>query len=462
MPKVMCVRTGGKRMRGMRKWLRPGLRVKRYLLLLVFGLTFTSLALAMALATLYRNYDFPAYSTDVVRGVTLQFIPHPWRELFVGALGLCVIGSGAWYLSRSILRPLLVGRTEAMADILWGYHKPLSRGPKIVAVGGGTGLPTVLRGLKGLTGNLTAIVTMADDGGSTGRLREQFGILPPGDFRNCIAALSDAEPVMQKLFQYRFERLGSELDGHSFGNLFITALADVTGNFETATLETSRILNVQGRVFPSTLEDIQLHGVAEDGAELRGESAVGKAHGRIRKVFLMPEDPAGYAPAMQAIWDADMIVFGPGSLYTSVIPPLLVADIKQAVKSNPTAVKVYICNVATQHGETDHFDALAHIRALQEQVGKRIFDYVLVNTNFANVNKIKPEWKQEPVPVENLLVAGRELGVEVIGRDVVNDNNPLRHDPDKLASVLMQLYTERGHSGLTMPIREEAFPAAAD
>jgi len=431
-------------MRGLQKWLRPGLRVKRYLILLVLGTTLTSLAIAMALATAYRNFDFPTYSTDVVHTATLQFVPHPWREMLVGLVGLGVIGVGAWYLSRSILRPLLVGRTEAMADILWGYHMPGRRGPKIVAIGGGTGLPTVLRGLKSRTGNLTAIVTMADDGGSTGRLREQFGILPPGDFRNCIAALSDAEPLMQKLFQYRFERGGSELDGHSFGNLFITALVDVTGNFEQATLETSRILNVQGRVLPSTLENIQLHGVAEDGAALEGESAVGKAHGRIRKVFLMPEDPSGYTPAMQAIWDADMIVFGPGSLYTSVIPPLLVADIKQAIKSNPNAVKVYICNVATQHGETDHFDALAHVRALQEQVGKRVFDYVLVNTNFGNVNRIKPEWKQDPVTVDNLLAAARELGVEVFGRDVVNDANPLRHDPDKLATVLMQLYAERG------------------
>lgn len=449
-------------MRGMRKWLRPGLRVKRYLLLLVLGITLTSLAIAMGLATAYRNLDFPDYSADVVQTATLQFIPHPWRELLVGGFGVLVLGLGVWYLSHSIFRPLLVGRTLPMADILFDFYKPGSRGLKIVAIGGGTGLPTLLRGLKRRTGNLTAIVTMADDGGSTGRLREQFGILPPGDFRNCIAALSDAEPLMQQLFQYRFEKGGSELDGHSFGNLFITAMVDVTGDFERAVLESSRILNVQGRVFPSTLENIQLHGIAEDGTLLEGESAVGKAHGRIRKVFLAPEDPTGYAPAVQAIWDAEMIVCGPGSLYTSVVPPMLVSDIKHAVKANRNAIKVYICNVATQHGETDHFDALAHVRALQEQVGKRVFDYVLVNGNLANSDKIKPEWRQDPVPPQTLIEAAAELGVEVVVADVVNDNNPLRHDPDKLAAALMRLYSRRSTARVEAPAVNEPAALAAD
>ncbi len=428
----------------MRKWLRVGMRVKRYLLLLACGISLTSLAVAMALATLYRNVNFPGYSTNIVHTITLQFIPHPWREVLVLAVGIIVLGLGASYLSRSILLPLLEGRTEKLVDIVHGFHRPASRGPNIVAIGGGTGLPNVLRGLKERTGNLTAIVTMADDGGSTGRLREEFGILPPGDFRNCIAALSDAEPLMQQLFQYRFEREGSVLDGHSFGNLFITAMVDVTGDFEQAVLESSRILAVRGRVFPSTLDNIQLHGIAEDGTVLEGESAIGKAHGRLRKVFLQPEDPTGYAPAVRALWEADMIVFGPGSLYTSVIPPLLVSDIKQAIKSNPHALKVYICNVATQPGETDNFNALAHVRVLQEQVGKRMFDYVLVNTNFASENKIKPEWRVDAVKADELRAEARALGVEIISADVVNLDRPLRHDPDKLASALMRLYAERG------------------
>lgn len=447
-------------MRGMQKWLRPGLRVKRYVLLLALGITLTSLALAMGLATVYRNFDFPDYSTGVVQTVTLQFIAHPWREIVLGIIGVVVLGLGLWYLSHSMFRPLMVGRTSPMADILWNFYKPGERGPKVVAIGGGTGLPTLLRGLKRGTANLTAIVTMADDGGSTGRLRQQFGILPPGDFRNCIAALSDAEPLMQQLFQYRFERGGSELDGHSFGNLFITAMVDVTGNFESAVLESSRILNVQGRVFPSTLESIQLHAIAEDGTTLEGESAVGKAHGRIRKVFLAPEDPAGYAPAVQAIWDAELIVYGPGSLYTSVIPPMLVGDIKHAIKANRNAIKVYICNVATQHGETDHFDALAHVRALQEQVGRRIFDYVLVNSNLANSDKIKPEWRQDPVTPQALESAAAELGVEVFAADVVNDNNPLRHDPDKLAAALLRLYSRRsGRVEIPEPVADTALAA---
>lgn len=423
----------------MRKWLRVGMRVKRYLLALALGITLTSLAIAMALATLYRNVQFPGYSTDIVRAITLQFIPHPWREVVVLLLGLVVVGGSVIYLSRSLFMPLVAGRTDRIVDQLYKYRFG-QHGPKIVAIGGGTGLPTLLRGLKERTGNLTAIVTMADDGGSTGRLRKEFGILPPGDFRNCIAALSDAEPLVQELFQYRFEKDGSDLHGHSFGNLFITAMVGVTGDFEHAVLESSRILAVRGTVFPSTLEDVQLRGVAEDGTPLEGETEIGMAHGRIRKVFLRPEDPAGYPPAVQAVWDADMIVFGPGSLYTSVVPPLLVGDIKQAIKNNPAAIKVYICNVATQHGETDNFDALAHVRALQEQIGKRVFDYVLVNSNFAATDKFKPEWHQDPVFAEDLQREAHSLGVEIVEADVINVANPLRHDPEKLAMALMRLF----------------------
>ncbi len=446
----------------MRKWLRVGMRVKRYLLALALGITFTSLALAMALATLYRNVDFPGYSTDIVRGITLQFIPHPWREMVVGLLGFGVIGASVFYLSHSLLIPLLAGQTKRIGDILYDYRFG-TRGPKIVAIGGGTGLPNLLRGLKERTGNLTAIVTMADDGGSTGRLRKEFGILPPGDFRNCIAALSDAEPLMQELFQYRFEKDGSELHGHSFGNLFITAMVDVTGNFEQAVLESSRILAVRGTVFPSTLENVQLRGIAEDGTTLEGESEIGRAHGRIRKVFLQPEDPQGYIPAVQAVWGADMIIFGPGSLYTSVVPPLLVGDIKQAIKNNPTALKVYVCNVATQPGETDHFDALAHVRALQEQIGKRLFDYVLVNTNFESKDKIKPEWRVDAVDAVRLQEEARSLGVEIIEADVVNVANPLRHDPEKLAMALMRLYESRGTGRTERPtiLRDEVVAGGA-
>ena len=448
----------------MRKWLRVGMRVKRYLLALALGITLTSLAIAMALATLYRNVAFPGYSTDIVRTITLQFIPHPWRETVVALIGLMVVGGSVIYLSRSLFIPLVAGRTERIGDILYDYRFG-KRGPKIVAIGGGTGLPTLLRGLKERTGNLTAIVTMADDGGSTGRLRREFGILPPGDFRNCIAALSDAEPLMQELFQYRFEKDGSDLHGHSFGNLFITAMVGVTGDFERAVLESSRILAVRGTVFPSTLENVELRGVAEDGTALEGESEIGRAHGRIRKVFLQPEDPTGYLPAVHAILDADMIVFGPGSLYTSVVPPLLVGDIKQAIKSNPTALKVYVCNVATQPGETDHFDALAHVRALQEQIGKRLFDYVLVNTNFESRDKIRPEWRVDPVDAAQLEAEARSLGVEIVHADVVNVANPLRHDPQKLAMALMRLHETRGsmgRGGVLAPVREEivAGPAA--
>jgi uncharacterized cofD-like protein len=247
----------------------------------------------------------------------------------------------------------------------------------------------------------------------------------------------------------------------------------VTGDFESAVLESSRILAVRGTVFPSTLENVVLHGITEDGTELLGETEVGNAHGRIRKVFLQPEDPTGYLPAVQAVLDADLIVFGPGSLYTSVIPPILVGDIKQAIKSNPTALKVYICNVATQVGETDNLDALAHVRALHEQVGKRIFDYVIVNRNVMAVAEritairsqdpamVKPEWLVDAVDSTRLRDEADALDVEVVEADVVSATNPLRHDPEKLAMVLMRLYENHG-DGRTerpSPVRDEAMAA---
>ncbi|HSR34297.1 MAG TPA: gluconeogenesis factor YvcK family protein [Anaerolineae bacterium] len=320
-----------------------------------------------------------------------------------------------------------------------GRNGKETQAPKVVAIGGGTGLSTLLRGLKAHTPHITAIVTVADDGGSSGRLRRQLGLLPPGDFRNCIAALADDEALITQLFQFRFGQ-GEGLDGHSFGNLFITALAAVTGSFERAILEASRVLAVQGRILPSTLEDVTLVAdliVEEEAAPSRlarvhGESAIPRAGQPIERVFLRPEGVRAYPGAVRAILEADLIVAGPGSLFTSVLPNLLVQDIQRAVEA-ASCPKVYVCNVATQPGETDGYDLAQHVRALQRHVGPDLFPFVLANNN------LTPALKQPQLQH----VALNELSgsrYAVIATDLVDLDTPWRHDSKKLAEQLLHFY----------------------
>ena len=313
-----------------------------------------------------------------------------------------------------------------------------NQAPRVAALGGGTGLSTLLRGLKAHTPHITAIVTVADDGGSSGRLRRELGVLPPGDFRNCLAALADDESLMTRLFQYRFGQ-GEGLNGHSFGNLFITALVGVTGSFERAILEAERVLAVRGRVLPSTLENVtlvaDLRAEAADLARVRGESAIPKAGRPIERVFLQPEEARAYPEAVRAILQADLIVAGPGSLFTSVLPNLLIPGIRRAVAASP-AVKVYVCNVAVQPGETDGFDAGMHVRVLQQHAGRGLFPYVLVNN----------ETTGGPHPLHWQPVAARyprNDGYRVIERDLIDPLTPWRHDAVKLGEAVMAVWNEQ-------------------
>lgn len=316
--------------------------------------------------------------------------------------------------------------------------------PKIVAIGGGNGLSALLRGLKAHTPLLTAIVTVADDGGSSGRLRRELGVLPPGDFRNCIAALADDEALLTQLFQYRFGQ-GNGLNGHSLGNLLITALAEITGSFEQAIAEAGRVLAVQGRILPSTLENVTLVADlrSEWGTEnrrpgltrIQGESAIPKSGCVIERVFLRPDRVRGYPEAVRAILQADLIIAGPGSLFTSVLPNLLVQDVRQAVAAS-SAPKLYVCNVATQRGETDGFDVAQHMRALQRHVGRNLFTFVLANNNL----KTWPDYPGlKTVDLHNC----QEDGYEVIAADLVDPSSPWRHDSYKLAEQIMQFYHTR-------------------
>lgn len=422
-----------------RTWLRPGMLIKRWVGLLILSITLISLALAMALAWLYRNVAFPTATTDLVRVATLQFIPHPYREVVILAVGMLMLFFAAKGLSDSLIVPLLErsSRGQALAQIV-AEHRfgPTRPELNVVAIGGGTGLSTLLRGLKQCDLGITAIVTVADDGGSTGRIREEFNMPAPGDIRNCIVALADAESTISKLFQYRFDQEGSDLQGHSFGNLFITALTQVTGSFEQAVIESARVLAVRGRVLPSTLENVTLCADLIDGSTVRGESTISHEKPAIKRVYLEPEHPAGYEPALSAILNADLVVLGPGSLYTSVLPNLMVHGITEAIRWSVGRV-VYVCNVATQPGETDHFRAADHIETIINHLGDGVLDAALVNSNARPAAAIKPEWRVDAVTAEGLERV--EKRVQVVARDVVNNANPLRHDPDKLAAALLEV-----------------------
>jgi len=415
------------------KWLYPGMGVKRWLFLLMLGITCIGLGFAYFLVNIYRQQPLPA----MFYYLTLQFVPRWARAALFGALGLVAVVTAVVQLSRSLLAPFLRPGQEVAQAVY--QHRQRGRGPRVVVIGGGTGLSTLLRGLKEYTSNITAIVTVADDGGSSGRLRRELGVLPPGDFRNCIAALADAESLTTQLFQYRFSEVNS-LDGHSFGNLFIAAMADVTGSFERAILESGRVLAVQGRILPSTLKDVtlcaDLRGEDEAAGALsrvEGESSITATELPIERVFLLPDKVRAYPETIRAILEADLIVAGPGSLFTSVLPNLLVEDITRAIRASQ-ALKVYVCNVATQRGETDGFSVGDHVEALQRHVGQDVFHHVLANDNFDV--ELGPHSATELVPLDY----EADGGYQVVPAGVIDPQQPWRHDPQKLAGKLMDFY----------------------
>jgi uncharacterized cofD-like protein len=417
------------------KWLYPGLGVKRWLLLLGMGGIVIGVGLGYLLRDVYGTWAFPL----AFHYLTLQFIPYSVRALLLGAAGLSAVVVAIVQLNRSAQ---VASLRLSQENTVGTAHYQSGQGPKVVAIGGGTGLSALLRGLKEYTSDITAIVTVADDGGSSGRLRRELGLLPPGDFRNCIAALADAEPLTTQLFQYRFGG-GLELDGHCFGNLFIAAMAGVTGDFERAILESSRVLAVRGQIMPSTLQNVTLCADlrGEDEAlnklsRVEGESRIPEAGLPIERVFLRPERVRAYPGALRAILSADLILAGPGSLYTSILPNLIVEDIAQAIRVSQ-AVKMYICNVATQVGETDHFTVGDHVQALQDHVGKDLFHYVLANDNFEA--QLPAQANIEFVPL--IYEAAGEY--QVITEDLIDRENAWRHDSKKLACKVMEFYYQQ-------------------
>ncbi len=421
------------RMRAQLKWLRPGIGVKRWLLVIATGIVLTALGAGLIIGRVYPISQISGY-------LSLALLP-PWvRALFFILIGLSFVAGGLIGLNRALLSPFIRDGREVVEALY--RHRQGAQGPKVVAIGGGHGLATLLRGLKIYTSNITAIVTVADDGGSSGRLRRALGVLPPGDIRNCIAALADDEALITQLFQYRFPSVSAEagLDGHSFGNLFITAMAEVTGSFERAILESSRVLAVRGEVMPSTLHSVTLMGdLREEPAQVRrvaGESEITRTGGTIERVYLEPDDVPAYPRAVRAILEADLIVAGPGSLYTSVLPNLLVREIAQAIAAS-RALRVYVCNVATQRGETDRYTVGDHVAALERHVGRGLFPIVLANDNFACADAL-PQGVEHP-----RLDIPADAPYTLITADLVDPAHPWRHDSEKLARALMALLENR-------------------
>ncbi len=417
------------------KWLHPGMQVKRWLLLLFAGVLLCGLGVAILLVQLYREVDFPGESGKIVYFLFLEFIGPRWLRgtILLGASGVTVLAAVLLF-NRALLSPFAEGRN--VGELLL-QRKQLSRGPKIVAIGGGHGLSTLLHGLKEHTSNLTAIVTVADDGGSSGRLRKAFHIPAPGDLRNCIVALADAEPLVQDLFQYRFVQ-GGNLEGHSLGNLFIVALREITGNFERALAESSRVLAVRGQILPSTLENVTLSAVMTDEVMVHGESNIPESGREIDKVYLQPEHISAYPEAVAAILDADLIILSPGSLYTSLLPNLLIEDIQKAIRGS-TAVKVYVCNVATQRGETDGFEVDDHIRALYHHGCRGLFHYVIANSE-PNA-ELPRKFNVTSPPRSNQLAIDPSL--HLISADIVSRSDALKHDPERLAEKVMEVFYMR-------------------
>ncbi len=309
--------------------------------------------------------------------------------------------------------------------------------PRIVVIGGGTGLSVMLKGLKKHTSHLTAVVTVTDDGGSSGRLRSQLGVLPPGDIRNCLVALAETESLMDKVFQHRFSA-GDGLQGHSLGNLLLVALTDITGDFVSAIREVSQVLKVRGQVLPATLEYVNLAARMKDGSIVTGETSIRRHDQKIERVFLIPEKCLPAPETLEAIREADAIILGPGSLYTSIIPNLLVHGVVSAIEES-RAVTCYVSNIMTEKGETDDYSAADHLRVILEHLGKQIIDYVIVNSGSIDEKRLKRYREEKAVPVRISSEEILSMGMRLVEEDLVSDTDVAWHEPNKLARVIVDI-----------------------
>jgi uncharacterized cofD-like protein len=420
------------------KWLSPGISIKRWLLISVGGVLLAILGLAIWIK-LTPIFWAMRLVRDIL-GKLADILPNYISGPLVMLCGLLLLLWGQTRTVGSITEVLRPDGQQELIDVLLA-HRRLYRGPKIVAIGGGTGLSTLLRGLKSYSANITAIVTVADDGGSSGRLRQEFGVLPPGDIRNCLAALADEEKLLTELFQYRF-RAGDGLTGHSFGNLFLTAMSEITGDLERAVAASSKVLAVRGQVLPATLSDVRLWAELSDGRKIIGESKITEAGGQITTIGCLPANPPALPAALKAIREADYIIIGPGSLYTSVIPNLLVPEIADAIAESE-APKIYVCNVMTQPGETQGYTVADHIRAIDEACGRPLFNAVLVHKKSPSPRTLLRYAQSNSHPVFLDREDITQLGRRIVSSNIMHEDEEgcVRHDSQKLAKVLFRWYT---------------------
>ena len=414
-------------------WLLPGLQVKRWFFLTFFG----TVCLIIGILFLF-NLD-PIYSIVSFLKTAFKLINAQIAGIIFLVAGVCGLYLGSKKMNVSILDAISPSDREFILENLYKRRK-LNRGPKIVVIGGGTGLSTILKGLKTITNNLTAVVTVGDDGGSSGRLRDEFGVLPPGDIRNCIAALGDEDAYINELFQYRFKK-GTGLEGHSFGNLFLSVLCEITGDMFNAVKESSKVLNIRGRVLPSTLDDMRLVAQMEDGRIIQGESNIPEAGGRIKRLFCEPENPKALKEVIDAIKSADIILMGPGSLYTSVIPNLLIDEIALTI-SKSKAHKAYVCNVMTQPGETDGYTVSDHVKAILKHAKyENIIDTVFINNELPeNLTEKYEQAGSYPVKYDKEEI--KKLKLKVIGRKLIEEDKEgfVRHSYMRLARLVYMWY----------------------
>jgi uncharacterized cofD-like protein len=422
--------------------------VKRWLLLIFAGMLVLALGAAHVIRQVTQDIQPGGLADAVVDLITLQFLPFPLRGFIAGVAGTALIVVGAWRLAVALTRPLRTDEETPLADVIY-QKKFLARGPRIVAIGGGTGLSTLLRGLKQHTSNLTAIVTVADDGGSSGALREELGIPPVGDIRNCIAALADAEPLMSELLGYRFpgytrgesglvETEPGGLRGHAVGNLLLAAMTALEGgDFEEGVRQMNRVLAVRGQVVPASATPVNLVAQTRDGATVSGQSTIMRTAG-IKRVWIEPGDVRASEDAVAAIAEAEIVVLGPGSLYTSVLPVLLIPEIRRAVASAP-GVRLYACNVATQPGETEGMDLADHVVALLAHTQPDLLDIVLANDRFNGEDKpwpsdaVQPRWPPGVDPAPHLVTDS-----------VASLEDPHHHDPERLAAAILRAIEQEG------------------
>ena len=433
-----------KRLLSWAKWLYPGMRVKRWMTVTLAGLILVVAGLGLAVNVTFINYLQMLDNLLVwVFTRTGMNVSDPKVYLPLGAilitLGLLLIFVSYFQFNRSVLAAVAPEAREDLADRIF-QRRSLAQGHRIVVIGGGTGLSTMLRGLKERTSNIVAIVTVTDNGGSSGRLSQQMGVLPPGDLRNCLVALADAEPTLASLFQFRFDDDHEGLAGHSFGNLFIAAMTEIyKGNYEQAIAATSKVLAIRGRVYPSTTQNVTLLAEMEDGSVVEGETQIAGHPQPIRRMLLRPENAQPLPEALEAIRLADAIILGPGSVYTSIIPNLLVDGVADAV-ARSRAVKIYVCNVMTQPGETDDFTASQHLRVIADHApGKRLFDYALINKEPPSHEILEKYEKYGQRFVTPDVEEIRRMGYTPVAVNLISQTDIVRHDPARLAEEIYRI-----------------------